>query len=118
MDAKRGRAYARDGFVIVTGVGMVRVVLASALSRWLPESAGKAGGETALEVSGTRLQEALDGVFARYPNLRDYVLDEHGTVRHHVALFVDGASILDKRDLSQRLQERSEIYVMQALSGG
>ena len=67
---------------------MARVVLASALSRWLPASAGRPSREIALDVPGARLDEALDAVFARYPNLRGYVLDEHGGVRHHVAVFM------------------------------
>ena len=97
---------------------MPRVVLASALSRWLPSAAGKPSQDIVLEVSCTRLDEVLGGVFMRYPNLRGYVLDEHGAVRHHVALFVDGCAIADKRSPTQALGERSEIYVMQALSGG
>ena len=97
---------------------MARVVLASALSRWLPAATGKPSQDIVLEVPGARLDEALDGVFARFPNLRGYVLDEHGAVRHHVAVFVDGTAIADKRRPQQALSERSEIYVIQALSGG
>lgn len=97
---------------------MARVVLASALSRWLPAAAGKPSQDIVLDVPGARLDEALGGVFARFPNLRGYVLDEHGAVRHHVAVFVDGAAIADKRHPLQALRADSEIYVMQALSGG
>jgi sulfur carrier protein ThiS len=97
---------------------MARVVLASALSRWLPASAGKPSQDIVLDVPGARLDEALDSVFARFPNLRNYVLDERGAVRHHVAVFVDGTAIADKRRPHQTLHDRSEIYVMQALSGG
>ena len=97
---------------------MARVVLASALSRWLPASAGKPSEDVAVDVPGTRLDEVLSGVFAQFPNLRGYVLDEHGAVRHHVAVFVDGSAIADKRHPQQPVSERAEIYVMQALSGG
>jgi hypothetical protein len=97
---------------------MPRVVLASALSRWLPESAGSPSLDVTLDLPGTRLDEVLAGVFERFPNLRGYVLDEHGAVRHHAAVFVDGTAIVDKRAPTQALGERSEIYVMQALSGG
>lgn len=97
---------------------MARVVLASALSRWLPQAAGQATGEVALEVAGASVGEVLDGVFSRYPNLRGYVVDEHGAVRHHVAVFVDGDAIRDKRNLGQALDDGAEVYVMQALSGG
>jgi len=97
---------------------MAKVVLASALSRWLPASAGKPSEDVTLDVRGARLDEVLSKVFERFPNLRGYVLDEHGGVRHHVAIFVDGAAIADKRNPTQALNEQSEIYVMQALSGG
>ena len=97
---------------------MARVVLASALSRWLPTAAGEATGEVALDIAGSSVGEVLDGVFSRYPNLRGYVVDEHGAVRHHVAVFVDGEAIRDKRNLVQVLGEHAEVHVMQALSGG
>lgn len=96
---------------------MAKVVLASALARWLPQSAAQAG-EIVLAFDGARLCDVLDGLFARHPGLRSYVLDEHGTVRHHVAVFVDGDAIRDKSDLTQALGDRAEVYVMQALSGG
>ena len=97
---------------------MARVVLASALSRWLPASAGRPSEDVALDVPGARLDTVLAGVFERFPNLRGYVLDEHGAVRHHVAVFVDGMAIADKRKPAQALGEHSEVYIMQALSGG
>lgn len=96
---------------------MPRVVLASALSRWLP-SADAGAGEVALEFDGARLDEILEALFVRHPALRGYVLDERGTVRHHVAIFVDGDAIRDKSNLAQSLDAKSEVYVMQALSGG
>lgn len=96
--------------------GMAKVVLASALSRWLP--AGAPSEDVSIEVPGARLDEVLAGVFARFPNLRGYVLDEHGAVRHHVAVFVDGTAIADKRQPVQPVGDHAEIYVMQALSGG
>jgi sulfur-carrier protein len=97
---------------------MARVVLASALSQWLPPSPDTPACGGALDIPGARLDEVLDGVFSRYPNLRGYVLDEHGAVRHHVAVFVDGTAIADKSRPTQALDERSEVYLMQALSGG
>jgi molybdopterin synthase sulfur carrier subunit len=97
---------------------MPRVVLASALARWLPASAGSARGQVSLELPGATLRELLEALFAAHPNLRGYVVDEQGTVRHHVAVFVDGVSIRDKGDLTQALGARAEVYVMQALSGG
>ena len=97
---------------------MARVVLAPALSRWLPPDEAGSEREVALEVEAGSVGEALDGVFARYPGLRGYVLDERGAVRHHVAVFVDGRSLRDKRNLAQALAGDAEVHVIQALSGG
>lgn len=95
---------------------MVKVYLASALLDRL-------GGEGAalpqpFEVAATDLRGALEALFAARPGLRGYVLDEHGVVRRHVALFVDGRSIRDKTRLDQPLSRDGEVHVMQALSGG
>lgn len=95
---------------------MPRIVLASALTRWLASPATP--GEVAIEVDAARLDEALDRVFDLHPNLRGYVLDEHGAIRHHVAIFVEGDAVRDKRSPTQALRADAEVYVMQALSGG
>jgi hypothetical protein len=97
---------------------MAKVVLASALSRWLPQAANAGDGETSLEVGGATLGEVLDGVFRTHPNLRSYVLDEQGSVRHHVAIFVDGTALRRKNNIEQPLGENAEVHVLQALSGG
>ena len=95
---------------------MPRVVLAPALARWLPGGGGDAA--TTLEVEGANVGEALNGLFARHPTLRHYVVDERGAVRHHVALFVDGRSLARKTHLDAPLAADSELHVLQALSGG
>ena len=95
---------------------MPTLVLASALARWLPAAAGN---EHRFDVDAQNLRDALDAAFARHPPLRGYVVDEHGLVRHHVAIFVDGQALQDKSDLAAVvLTARSEIYLLQALSGG
>jgi len=69
-------------------------------------------------VAGATVQESLEAAFGLYPRLRGYVLDEHGALRFHMAVFVDGVPIADRRGLTDPVSATSEIYVMQALSGG
>jgi sulfur-carrier protein len=71
-----------------------------------------------VDVTGSTVRQALDGVFAQNPQARHYILDEHGTLRKHMAIYIDGEAIRDRMHLSDPLNENSEIYVMQALSGG
>jgi molybdopterin converting factor small subunit len=67
---------------------------------------------------GRTLAEVLDEMEASYPGVRSYVLDEQGSLRRHVNIFVDGEMIKDRSSLSDPFSENSEIYIMQALSGG
>jgi hypothetical protein len=69
-------------------------------------------------VPGDSVRAVLDGVFARNPRLRGYVLDDQGALRRHMMVFVDGRQIEDRERLSDPVRPVSEIYVMQALSGG
>jgi sulfur-carrier protein len=89
------------------------VTLASALARWLPE-----GSARSVMVNATTVRDALTEVFAVYPTLRGYVLDETGSVRHHVVVYVGGDAVRDKDDLSQPLPAAAEVHIFQALSGG
>jgi molybdopterin synthase sulfur carrier subunit len=72
------------------------------------------GGVTA---AGTCVAQALADVFARYPAVRGYVLDDQDRVRLHIAVFVDGVHVR-KSMLDYPLTADSEVYIMQALSGG
>ena len=70
------------------------------------------------QVEGSTVAEVLYAVFAELPALRGYVLDDQGAVRTHVVIFVDGTSLRDRKQLSDSVRPESEVFVMQALSGG
>ena len=69
-------------------------------------------------VEGATVRGVLAAVFANNPRLRGYVLDEQGALRRHMNVFVDGELIADREHLSDPVRPASEVYVMQALSGG
>jgi molybdopterin synthase sulfur carrier subunit len=64
------------------------------------------------------LRAALDAAFELNPRLRGYVLDEQGHMRGNVVAFVDGRRCTDRVRLADALAPDSEVYVLQALSGG
>lgn len=67
---------------------------------------------------GGSLPEIFDEIETSYPGLSSYVLDERGSLRRHVNIFIDGKMIHDRNKLSDSFSSNSEIYIMQALSGG
>lgn len=87
------------------------------LVEFTPNLASQTDAPTCQVVGGT-VAEALAAVFARHPKLRGYVLDDQGALRPHVVVFVDGATVRDRRALTDPVTSESEIFVMQALSGG
>jgi molybdopterin synthase sulfur carrier subunit len=66
------------------------------------------------QVTGSTLAEALGQLFDREPALRAHLLDERGSIRHHVVVFVDGTRV----GLEATIEAASEIRVLQAVSGG
>jgi hypothetical protein len=70
------------------------------------------------EVAGGTVRVALDAYFARHPQVRGYVLDEHGALRPHVVVFVGSDRASDRTALSDVVPDGAEVWIMQALSGG
>jgi len=69
-------------------------------------------------VAASTVREALAQAFATQPALRDYIVDEQGALRKHVAIFIDDEQLRDRDNLDQSVMADAEIYVVQALSGG
>lgn len=89
---------------------MVRVVFPAVLQRHI--------ACPPVDVDGSTVGEALAAAFVRQPQLRGYLLDEHGALRPHVTAFVDGEVVRDRQTLADAVRPQSRIEVLQALSGG
>jgi len=68
-----------------------------------------------IPVEGETVGKALEAVLIRYPRLQSYLLDDQGQLRTHVRIFVD-ETLMDTFD--DPVTASSEVYVLQALSGG
>ena len=89
---------------------MAEIIFTKHLERFLSVPPRSAAGDT--------LRAVLANVFEDNPDLQGYVLDDQGRLRKHVIVFVDGRMIRDRHGLSDIVDETSQVYVMQALSGG
>ncbi len=76
------------------------------------------GPATAEQFTGETLTELLQAMSKSYPRLSAYLLDDQGKLRKHVAIFIDGELIPRETVLTAPLRKESEVYLMQALSGG
>lgn len=71
-----------------------------------------------IDSDAASLGRALEDAFAVNPLLRGYVLDDQAHLRPHLAVFIDGRRLRDRRMLDVPLPQDATVYVFQALSGG
>jgi len=71
-----------------------------------------------LEVEATTIAEVVQAIEAMAPGFAFYVCDERGRLRTHVNIFIGDERIADRVHLSDRVDEGSRVYILQALTGG
>ena len=89
---------------------MVQILFAESIQRHVPTPP--------VEVGGGTLRDVFASVFESREQLRSYILDDQGSLRFHLAVFVDGEQIADPRGLSDEVPAAATVHVIQALSGG
>lgn len=86
----------------------VRVLLPRALVDLFPGSAG----EVSIE-AGT-VDELIDTLDARWPGMRDRLVDQRPAIRRHLNVFVDGR----RATLDTAVAPGGTVYILTAMSGG
>jgi sulfur carrier protein ThiS len=81
------------------------------LERFFPELAP-------LSLEAETVAQLVGALDERYPGIAAYLVDERGALRPHVNIFVDEEMVSDRLHLSDALDERSRVFILQALSGG
>lgn len=90
---------------------MATINFTQALKRFYPQL-------QPLELVASTVVEVIDAVEAKYPGIKSYLVDDQGSLRKHVNVFVNGELIHDREKLLDELEPNAEVYIMQALSGG
>jgi molybdopterin converting factor small subunit len=75
-------------------------------------------GHVDVETFGGTLRDALNGLFAAHPGIRDRVLTERGEIRAHVNVFVGKSDARSTGGLASPLADGMEISIIPAISGG
>ena len=71
-----------------------------------------------VECEGDCVRDVLAQVFKVNARLETYVLDDQLALRKHMRILVDGVAVRDLVGLTDAVGNTSEVWVMQALSGG
>jgi len=68
--------------------------------------------------AGATIRGVLMDVSARHPALKTYILDDQDRLRVHIAVFLDNEHIRGPETMDHAVRPTSELYILQALSGG
>ena len=73
-----------------------------------------AGGNRELELEGTTVAEVLKALERRHPDVKGWILDEHGQIRDHINVFVNKE--YGREDTA--VLDSDRLHVLPAISGG
>jgi molybdopterin converting factor small subunit len=76
------------------------------------------GGKAKIEASGGTLADVFADIDRRHPGFRSRVLDDRGTIRSYVNIYVGDSDARDSGGLGTTVPEGSEIMVIPAMAGG
>jgi sulfur-carrier protein len=76
------------------------------------------GGASTLEVEGATVQEIIDGLAAAHPAIRARLLDEGGSLRRFVNVFVDDEDIRHRDGLHTPVEPGQRVSILPAVAGG
>lgn len=87
---------------------LVEVTLPPALLRLFPEAPAR------LELRAGSVREAIDALEARWPGMRDRLVDSTPAIRRHINVFLDGR----RSALATPLPAGAKLFIITAVSGG
>jgi molybdopterin converting factor small subunit len=73
-----------------------------------------AGGNRELELDGSTVAEVLKALERQHPDVKGWILDEHGSIREHINVFVNRD--YGREDTPVAASDR--LHVLPAISGG
>ena len=79
-----------------------------------PTLSSRIDGDGTQVIDGSTAGEVLRTLETKQPRLRGWILDETGSLREHVALFVDSQRV----SLGRPIEQDDELFVVQAITGG
>lgn len=91
---------------------MAQVRFTSHLKRFFPALSQDSS------IPGETVSDIVAALESQHPGLKAYLVDERGRLRKHVNIFIDGSMIHDREGLQDAVTDATQVFILQALSGG
>ena len=76
------------------------------------------GNQDKVDVEGETLSAVLAELETRFPGIRERILDENGTLRHFVNVYVNGEDVQFLQGLETAIKTGDEVSIVPAVAGG
>lgn len=76
------------------------------------------GGESKVEVAGSTVGAVLEALEAQHPGLRSRVLEDDGSIKRFMNLFVDDDDVRYLQGLDTPVPDGANVTIFQAVAGG
>lgn len=94
-------------------IPMPTIEMTSHLYRFFPQLENRT-----LRLAPGSVGEILHAINEEAPGFTDYVLDEQGALRRHVKLCINDTIVIDRKNLTDWVDDDDTVFIFQALSGG
>lgn len=71
-----------------------------------------------VESSAGSLAEAIDGLEAAYPGIKERIVDEAGEIRRFVNVYINGEDVRFLDNVNSKLGANDEVSIVPAVAGG
>ena len=79
---------------------------------------GLTANESVVTAAGTSLGDAIVDLEAKYPGVRERLMDESGQLRRFVNVYVNGDDVRFMDGLGTALKDGDEVSIVPAVAGG
>ena len=75
-------------------------------------------GQSEIEVDGNNVRKVLDQLFDAHPDIKNHIIEEDGSLRNFVNIFINGEDIRQKGGLKADVTDGSDVRIIPSIAGG
>ena len=75
-------------------------------------------GQSKLEVNSRTVGGVLNELFQAYPEIKNHLIEEDGSLRNFVNIFIDGEDVRQKGGMDTEVKDGADVRIIPSIAGG
>ncbi len=75
-------------------------------------------GESRIDVNGGSVKQVLEELFSAYPDIKGHLVEDNGSLRNFVNIFIEGEDIRQKGGMDAEVSDGSDVRIIPSIAGG